>query len=106
MAESTNESLHPLVKKMLDSKPPIAKLIGFEVERITRGHAIAVLEAGRNMRIQWVLSMEVFCAMSPMQRWEWRSHPPWNTMNLLRPSISRSISFAPSGMTDFGPRHR
>jgi uncharacterized protein (TIGR00369 family) len=46
MAESANESLHPLVKKMLDSKPPIAKLIGFEVERITRGHAIAVLEAG------------------------------------------------------------
>ena len=46
MAESVNESLQPLVKKVLDSKPPIAKLIGFEMERITRGHAIAVLEAG------------------------------------------------------------
>ena len=46
MTESANESLHPLVKKALDSKPPIAKLIGFEVERVARGHAIAVLEAG------------------------------------------------------------
>jgi uncharacterized protein (TIGR00369 family) len=31
---------------VLNSKPPIAQLIGFEVEKINRGHAIAVLEAG------------------------------------------------------------
>lgn len=40
------EDAHPLVKKVLNSKPPIAKLIGFDVEEINRGHAIAVLEAG------------------------------------------------------------
>ena len=37
MAESANGSLHPLVQKVLDFKPPIAKLIGFEVERIAHG---------------------------------------------------------------------
>jgi len=46
MADSANESPHPVVKKVLDSKPPIAKLIDFEVERVAPGHAIAVLEAG------------------------------------------------------------
>ncbi len=46
MADSANESPHPLVNKVLDSKPPIAKLIDFEVERVAPGHAIAVLEAG------------------------------------------------------------
>jgi uncharacterized protein (TIGR00369 family) len=45
MAESA-EDPHPLVRKVLNSKPPIAQLIGFEVEKINRGHAIAVLEAG------------------------------------------------------------
>lgn len=45
MAESAADP-HPLVKKVLNSKPPIAQLIGFEVEKINRGHAIAVLEAG------------------------------------------------------------
>jgi len=46
MADSANESPHPLVNKVLDSKPPIAKLIDFEVERVAPGRAIAVLEAG------------------------------------------------------------
>lgn len=45
MAESA-EDLYPLVKKVLNSRPPIAQLIGFEVEKINRGHAIAALEAG------------------------------------------------------------
>jgi hypothetical protein len=31
---------------------------------------VSVSAVDRNMRIQWVLSMEVFCAMSPMRRWE------------------------------------
>jgi uncharacterized protein (TIGR00369 family) len=46
MADRTTEDPHPLVKKVLDSKPPIAKLIGFEVEQISRGHAVIMLEAG------------------------------------------------------------
>ena len=46
MADSAKESPHPLVNKVLDSKPPIAKLIDFEVERGAAGHAIAVLETG------------------------------------------------------------
>lgn len=39
------ENPHPLVKKVLAPKPPIAKLIGFEVEQISLGHAVAALEA-------------------------------------------------------------
>jgi uncharacterized protein (TIGR00369 family) len=46
MAERTTEDLHPLVKKVLDSKPPIAQLIGFEVQQISLGRAVIVLEAG------------------------------------------------------------
>jgi uncharacterized protein (TIGR00369 family) len=46
MAERANEAPHPLVKRVLDSKPPIAQLIGFEVEHVGQGHAVAVLEAG------------------------------------------------------------
>jgi uncharacterized protein (TIGR00369 family) len=46
MAEIEAGEPHPLVKKVLDSKPPIAKLIGFEVEQIYREHAVVVLEAG------------------------------------------------------------
>ena len=43
---SAPDDAHPLVKKVFDSKPPIAKLIGFEVELISSGHAVTVLEAG------------------------------------------------------------
>jgi uncharacterized protein (TIGR00369 family) len=39
-------NVHPLVKRVIDAKPPIAKLIGFDVEGIGRGRAIAVFEAG------------------------------------------------------------
>jgi uncharacterized protein (TIGR00369 family) len=37
---------HPLVKRVFDGKPPIAKLLGFDVEEISEGRAVAVLEAG------------------------------------------------------------
>lgn len=37
---------HPLVKRVHDSKPPIAQLIGFDVEAIESGQAVAVLNAG------------------------------------------------------------
>jgi uncharacterized protein (TIGR00369 family) len=40
------ESTHPLVKRVLASRPPIARLIGFEVEHIGEGRAITVLQAG------------------------------------------------------------
>ena len=40
------EHAHPLVKRVADRKPPIAKLIGFDVEEMSEGHAIAALEAG------------------------------------------------------------
>jgi uncharacterized protein (TIGR00369 family) len=45
--KSETGNTHPLVKKVLASKPPIAQLIGFEVEQIARGHAVTTFEAGR-----------------------------------------------------------
>lgn len=46
MVKHGPEAQHPLVKRVLDSRPPIAQLIGFEVEQIGQGQAVAVLEAG------------------------------------------------------------
>jgi len=46
MTDKTTEDQHPLVKKVFTSKPPIAKLIGFEVEQISDGHAVLTMEAG------------------------------------------------------------
>lgn len=50
MAQGNTTSLaeiaHPLVKRVLASRPPIAQLIGFEVERIGEGRAVTVLQAG------------------------------------------------------------
>ena len=40
------EAAHPLVQKVLDAKPPIAELIGFEVVQIGDGRAIGSLQAG------------------------------------------------------------
>jgi len=40
------EHAHPLVKRVADRKPAIAKLIGFDVEEISEGYAVAALEAG------------------------------------------------------------
>jgi uncharacterized protein (TIGR00369 family) len=40
------EDVHPLVKRVVDGKPPIAKLIGFDVEEISEGRAVVVLESG------------------------------------------------------------
>ena len=37
---------HPLVEKALASKPGVAELIGFNVEEISGGRAVACLEAG------------------------------------------------------------
>ena len=40
------EAPHPLVQRVLDAKPPIAELIGFEVVEIGAGRAIGTLQAG------------------------------------------------------------
>jgi len=37
---------HPLIKKVLASRPPIAELIGFNVEEISDGRAVGLLECG------------------------------------------------------------
>jgi len=40
------ENLHPLVAKVRSSPPPIARLIGFELETVEPGHTAALLDAG------------------------------------------------------------
>jgi len=45
-------AIHPLVKKVLASKPPIAELIGFNVEEIGDGRAVGCLQAGPCTRIR------------------------------------------------------
>jgi uncharacterized protein (TIGR00369 family) len=43
---SSSEAAHPLLQKLLATKPPIAELIGFEVEEIADGRAVGSLQAG------------------------------------------------------------
>ena len=43
---SSTESVHSLVEKVLAGKPPIAELLGFDVEEIGDGRAVGVMEAG------------------------------------------------------------
>jgi uncharacterized protein (TIGR00369 family) len=40
------ETSHPLVQKVLTTRPPIAELIGFEVEEISNGRAVGSLQSG------------------------------------------------------------
>jgi uncharacterized protein (TIGR00369 family) len=40
------QTAHPLVQKVLASKPPIADLIGFEVDEISDGRAVGSLQTG------------------------------------------------------------
>jgi uncharacterized protein (TIGR00369 family) len=42
-----SEAVHPLVKKELAAKPPIAELIGYNVEEIGDGRALGSLQTGR-----------------------------------------------------------
>src|SRR5207302_9496731 len=37
---------HPLIEKVLASRPPVAELIGFNVEETVDGHAVGSLQAG------------------------------------------------------------
>ena len=41
-----SEGIHPLVGKVLASKPPIALLVGFSVDEIRDGRAVGSLQAG------------------------------------------------------------
>ena len=41
-----SESVHPLIEKVLASKPPIADLIGFNIEEIRGGRAVGTLRTG------------------------------------------------------------
>jgi len=45
-ATSSSDTAHPLIKKVLGSKPPIAELIGFNVEGISDGRAVVSLQSG------------------------------------------------------------
>lgn len=45
-AAASPQETHPLVEKVLNAKPPIAKLIGFEIEEIGQGRAVALLRTG------------------------------------------------------------
>lgn len=45
MAESP-ETMHPLIKRSFEKEPPIAELIGFTVDEIADGHAVASLQTG------------------------------------------------------------
>ena len=42
----SREKPHPLVERVLDSKPPIARLIGFGVQKIGDGHAVSFMKSG------------------------------------------------------------
>jgi len=43
---SSSQTADPLVKKALASKPPIAELLGFNVEEIGDGRAVGLLQSG------------------------------------------------------------
>ena len=45
-AAASPQRTHPLVEQVLAAKPPIAKLIGFEVAEIGQGRAVALLRTG------------------------------------------------------------
>jgi uncharacterized protein (TIGR00369 family) len=42
----SSKTAHPLIQKVLASKPPIAELIGFSVEEISDGRAVGSLQSG------------------------------------------------------------
>jgi uncharacterized protein (TIGR00369 family) len=46
MTENIPRVTHPLIQKVLAAKPPIAELIGFDIEEIGDGHAVGSLQAG------------------------------------------------------------
>jgi uncharacterized protein (TIGR00369 family) len=45
-ATSSLEAAHPLIRKVLASRPPIAELIGFTIEDISDGRAVGLLQSG------------------------------------------------------------
>lgn len=45
-ATATSTAVHSLVEKVLAARPPVAELIGFDVEEIGDGRAVGVMQAG------------------------------------------------------------
>jgi uncharacterized protein (TIGR00369 family) len=45
-ATSSSESAHPLIQKVLATPPPVAGLIGFEIDEMGEGRAVGSLQAG------------------------------------------------------------
>src|SRR2546426_12389241 len=43
---SSSKTAHPLINKVLASKPPIAELVGFDVEEVSDGRAVGSLQSG------------------------------------------------------------
>ena len=100
----SSETTHPLIKKVLTSKPPIAELIGFNVEEISDGRAVGCLQSGpQHANPMGTLHGGVLCdvadaamgmafastfpRMNPSPRWRWAS-----------------ISSALSGKRAYGPK--
>src|SRR2546425_6073844 len=80
----SSETAHPLIKKALASKPPIAELIGFEVEEIRDGRARSgCCSRGRNTPIRWARSTAGSCATWRMRLWAWLSRLRWRPRNPL-----------------------
>ena len=104
MADSTNESLHPLVQQGARFQAADRETIDFEVERVALGHAIAVLEAGpQHANPMGTLHGGVLCdvadaAMGIAFASTLEHDESFTSMN------SQSIFFDPSGTTDFGLR--
>jgi hypothetical protein len=65
---NSSEGTHPLVKKVLTAKPPIAELIGFVIEGIGDGHAVGSLTGARPARKPAAdrrVRVHVYCRTAP-----------------------------------------
>jgi len=69
----TSESVHPLVELARTSRVPIAELIGFQMETVGGGHAVASLQVrAAACPTRWEPSTVVCCATCPTRPWAWR----------------------------------
>jgi len=74
----SSDTAHPLINKVLASKPPSAELVGFDVEEVSDGRAVGYCSQGHNTRIPWALFMVACCVIWQMRPWGWLSRPPWH----------------------------
>jgi acyl-coenzyme A thioesterase PaaI-like protein len=78
MAETTgalSEAVHQLLERARTSMMPIAALIGFDVEEIVTGRAVASLQTGPQHANPWALHGEC-CATWLTRRNTRRTLPP------------------------------